>query len=679
MSGVIQSQEFKLPVLAEGVMNPQNHFKLPEGSHLSFNGQFDPDLGLGPIPVRRLDHWTIEKLANERLAKYGYSPITKEDRDVPCDHIASEVGDDEETLFRNKAMCGYNMAFHILFGMKVSEEDTCVSSRFGNFAEDLIVLPDGYYQTYLNSRNTSGAIDMSYVDVPKLRLAIDIRPMRVDHSATNDGKASMCGSRLSWLPKEHPLQGIWQSFSLFQDIHLGIHRDKRFAYLPQTLGGYGKPLPFNEPSNLERFMKAFRQGSHSNLIRAIVRRASYFLFQEERGLNPPKDLLLSHVARFQASFHDWIKGKSIYCPISWIDIPPELVEHEAGRLGKSRELDDVLGRLVQDRFLVTETQLEIAVEHNNLCNALLECETVPEFKRLRDEKRREWMSSSIFSLESYGLIEEICYTGEQSKQPLKSHEIFNFYARVLSKRANLKALLREEPVYWKSALDHVYKTGPMNVKFNMTPYNKVWGMQFASQTIAYREDMENTEEIGAHQALIDWLKGGQKGPAPRMIINDDHSIIREAADYDSVILITEDIKLCRSLNSKVGIPVFRVPCEWYYRALYFGDEPDPWTKFMMKRAPNKSWKVIEDTGSIQSFEELYFKDGMMAKARIRQPFSMTKTIGEKDPTTVVESENFTSDPPDYCDPDELLFDRTNIILQRRNHRKVYTSRNNAFG
>nr|WNA22223.1 MAG: RdRp [Plasmopara viticola lesion associated narnavirus 45] len=653
------------------LMTPESHFTLPLEAHESFNGFFNPDVGLGDVGESTIQFSEIESLANERLGRYGYDPISKQDYSTPCNHISSEVGDDEETLFQSKAHCGFNMAFHILSGMKVSEEDTCVNSRYGNFAEDMIILPDSYYQTYVNTRNTSSTKDMSYIDVPKLRLATDIRPMRMDHSATNDGKAAMLGSRLAWVPLDHPTRGIWESFNLFQDIHLGIHREKRFAYLPQSLGGYGKPIPFNQPENLERFCSAFKQGQHTELIRSIVRRTNTFLGNEKRLIKQEPDPLLAHVAKFQSSFHDWIKGKSVYAPISWIGIPPELEGHKVEKPWRSRELDDVVGRLLQDRVLVTESALQIAVEHNELCKALLDARTIPEFKKLREDAIRDWRRLSIFSLESYGMIKEINLDRDLKDRPLSQSEVLGFGQLVRDTRYNLKALLRDETVYWQSAMDEVYKSGPMMVKFGMVPRNKVGGMSFAAQSAQYRSDIEDTTLKGGHEALIKWLRSDRRDPAPREMINDDHSIIREASEYTSVCLVTDDIRLCRDTNFQTGNPVFRVPVEWYYRALYFGDEPSPWLEYIKRKSPNRDWVEILDTGSIQSFEENFFKDGSMSKTRIRQRFNPLKPMGVRDPVVYTESENYSSDPPDYCNPDDLLFDRFNVILQRRNHKKGY--------
>lgn len=640
-------------------------FSTPNGE------EFDPDFGLEFLTPHERKHeeilsrWnSLRSQADKRLAKYGYAPISKQDLAVPVKFIASEVGDDEEVVSNSKAFVGLLPVFHELAGMKVSEEDTSISPRFGNLAEDLVVLPDGYYQVYHNTRNTSSERDMAYLDVPKLRLAIDIRPGRMDHSSTNDGKASLVGSRNAWIPRDSPIKGIYEIFSLYQDVNLGLLRDKRFAYLPQSLGGYGKPIPFSEPSNFERFNLSFKQGKFAELNREIVRRTIVYLHNESLGFKQDRDPLLGHIVRFESSFHDWIKNKSIYAPTTWLDIPEELGKYSAGKLTDDRAVNAALLRLASEGRLVTESKLSIAVEHNELCKALLSSETISDFKSRRDRKIAEWRSLSLYSLKGYGLIKELRLEG-YGLRPLKPIELLRFTSLVKDKRYNLKSLLRDENFFWPEAMKEVYDRGPMKVHFTAAPK-----VQFGRTYAEHEWDIIDTEEINALEDLENWVRNGCVGKQPRAIINDDDDIIRTSNPNSLVMIITEDRRLCREVNRVVGCPVIRVPVEWYYRSLYFGEADQPWVGAFRDRFPSADIQVQEDTGSIKSFEELFFKDGVMASKRIEQPFNIFKPLGQKDPIRIEESMNFDDSPPPGR-PE--IYDRRNLLKQhgrvKRNYRR----------
>lgn len=637
-------------------------FKLPQGVNLGPRGStFDPNFGLDDKPgPPGISTQEIGRRANKWLERYGYTPLRREDALIDIQYIASEVGDDEQTVSNSKLFIALQLVFHEMLGLKISLEDTSINPRFGNFAEDLIILPDGYAQTYLNSRKTGLYEGMSYLDVPKLRLATDIRPMRMDHSATNDGKAAMVGSRQRWIPKNSPIKGIYEIFSLYQDIHLGLHRDKKFTYLPSSLGGYGKEPPFGNFSNLERFIHAYKQGSHALLIRNIINRSIDFLGRWTKGEYPEKDPLLSHVVRFQSSFHDWIKGKSIYAPVVWLDAPQGVEQHRAGKFGLDPVDDEILGRLLAERKVISEQQLEIAVEHNELCKALLGAENIQSFKKLRDEARMNFNKFSIFSLENYGMIKELTLNQDaRNSTKLRPIEVREFYHLVSQSRYNLKHIFGEEFVYWPEAMDEIYKTGPMKVRFTMSPFNKVGTRAFAAQTSEYKSDYESTDDINAISHLEQWVRDGKVGPPPRNIINDDNAIINECAKHTYNIITTDDVKLCRLAASKTGNVIFREPTEWYYKSIYFGAPSKE--EFLQGYAPGIDWVQHEDTGSIMAYEEAMFSDGQILEKPRHQRFSLFKKLSEKDKETVILSESF-----EYAaNITALLFDYKNILGLRK--------------
>nr|UYL94524.1 MAG: hypothetical protein [Leptosphaeria biglobosa narnavirus 6] len=632
-------------------------FLLPQECGLS---TFDPDLGLdlpGFCP-RPMPNAKALELASEELAIYGYT-IEESDYKSNPEIISSDVGDDEESVSNSKLLLALNSVFSREIGLRTSRKDTSINPRYGNFCEELIVLPDGYDQTYQKARNTSSYADMSFIDIPKLRLAIPIRPMRMDHSSTFDGKAGMVGSRLKWLPNDNPLKIVYEVFNLYQDVNLGMIHAKKFAYLPTELGGYGKPIPFSNFKNFEKFNSAFKAGTHAPVVRVIVRRALRYLEKISNGIRPPVDELLSHVTRFSSSFHDWVKGKSIHAPTAWIDIPEDLRRFQVGELGLNAVEDDVFCRLIAERHLVTEAQLQVVVEHNHLCKALSGAVNIKEFQELRESAIRQWRKLSVFGRETYGLIKEIVLD-QNDFRPLQNIEVLVFNKKVEERKGILKPLFRAEPVYLRDAIDHVYKQGPMYVPFQMTPRNKIGTMQFVEQR-RFREDVVDTEDRQAEPLLLEWVKNGKVGDLPRRLINDDNEIIRKANGTGGLIIVTDDIALCKKANRVTGTPIFRVPCEWYYRCLYFNGT-EPWKDFLRNRT-HIEWEQVTDDGSLTSAEENLFDNGQMLVEYRRMPFSLTKGLHEKDTTILTYSEDYSDVPKEH--PDSLLYDRMGLVSRRR--------------
>jgi hypothetical protein len=621
--------------------------------------EFDPDLGLDvecsftePMSCAR-----AYELASEELAIYGYS-IEEQDFNPNPEWISSEVGDDEQTVSDSKLLLALNSVFSREIGLKTSRKDTAINPRYGNFCEELITLPDGYDQTYHKTRNDSTSKDMSFIDIPKLRLAIGIRPMRMDHSSTLDGKAGMVGSRLKWLTNDNPMKILYEVFNLFQDVHLGVIHAKKFAYLPAELAGYGKPIPFSNFKNFEKFAAVYKNGTHAPVVRVIVRRALRFMESTSMGKRPEPDLLLSHVTRFSGSFHDWVKGHSIHAPTAWIDIPEELGKFQVGELGIDAVKDDVFCRLIAENRLVTESKLQVVVEHNHLCQALSGARSIPEFRKLREEATKQWKKLSVFGQETYGLIKEIS-PDQADFRPLQNIEVLVFFKRVEERKGMLKTLFRHEPVYLREAIDHVYREGPMFVPFHMTPRNKVGGMQFVEQH-RFREDTVDTEDRQGEEQLIRWLENGCQGDIPRRLINDDNDIIVKAGNSSGLIIVTDDIALCKKANRVTKTPIFRVPVEWYFRCLYFNGT-EPWREFLSNQT-HVEWDQVVDEGSLVSVEEKLFHDGQMLTEQRRMPFNMTKGLYTKDRAIISYSDDYSDVPKEH--PKTLLYDKYGITSRR---------------
>jgi len=149
---------------------------------------------------------------------------------------------------------------------------------------------------------------------------------------------------------------------------------------------------------------------------------------------------------------------------------------------------------------------------------------------------------------------------------------------------------------------------------------------------------------------------------PQLAVNDDHIIISKVGKtIGGSVIVTDDIALCKRANNKTGRPIFRVPTEWYYRAVYYNGT-EPWMDFLKGRT-HIPWTQFEDSGSLESTEELLFDNGVQLKTRRRMPFNMKKDMSTKDRATIIPLEDFSDEAPGH--PDNYLFDRRGIISKRR--------------
>lgn len=637
---------------------------LPDGS------LFDFDVGLGnDLQTQKFQGYgTFLEKTRERLLMYGRRPKRVEG----FHYINAEVGDDEIGIASIPEFGAAELTvFSEFLGMKVSESDTSLNPRYGNYAEDLVMVPDGYEQTYHYASQTSDFKNMAFLDVPKIRLAIDIRPGRMDHSATNDGKAGMLGSRLAWIPRSSPTRCMWEVFNLFQDINLGLIRDDKFAYLPTALGGYGKPIPFGHEPNFEAFCVRYKQGTHAGLARELVRRTNKRFDEYTIEGKSNTDEVLSAVSRLQSSWHDWIKGNSLYAPTCWLEAPPEVVSLRVATHGTDVRLDSVLRRLQAANQLVSEADLAIAYEHNLLCRWLVSCETHEDFLRKRAEARKEWLNLSIFSLRFYGYLREIGVDSSLHSELLPG-EYGKFWLKITKSRLHLRSFLRKENFYDIKAKDIVYKHGPMLVKMALMPKVTSMGRRYWFETTIDRSDIFETKE--EYQILLDWVKGDPLHtdlPSRRLVADDPFIIQRvsQASDTTGFCIITDDISLCREIYAKTHKWVIRVPVKWYYMDLYFGDASEPWLETPRQRYPFLEWETIQDTGSIESYEEIGFRDGRPIEWPAERPLRMESESyrnGRRIRAQRTQPDETPEDWKPYRYPDGCIF-APGTFLQRKRH------------
>jgi len=536
-----------------------------------------------------------------------------EDPKGPVKDIDAEVGDDLIAISNNASYLVKRIeVLTDIMDLRVSDKDTSLNNGIGNYAEGLVRIPRAYQESWLSQRQIGRPETLGFIDVPKIRLVLPTRSMRLTWSSTDIGKFSDLGSSLTWTPKESPYYCTSVIASLMQDTCLGALSKTHCVYLPKDFGGAGKPPPFMNLLNIARFLRRWRSGTKQAWVLAVMRQANRFLWEAKLGRNPRVPGLLNYFTKVDPVFNDWIKDELSVTAVRQ-RIPRALDTHQAGTLQYGDKTYWVFRRLIPWGSVVTETKLAVAIQHNELSRALVSAETFSDFKARMESAHADWKANQA-KVDIDQLVDEVNI--ELANGEFLEAEYAKFLQNVEG-NPQFRRIVQTERVYWPEALHGVYLDGPMVVRgINMYPSIGIDRHVYVEKWVPRDLDSEFTsEEIPAHNKLVQWVRDPQ-GEPPIEAVTDDHYLVMRAEALGlgkPVAIITDDVRLCKRIANQ-GRTVLRIPVELYYRITYFGDEGDLDSLYgnIRNKIPSWGpWTFFEDTGSIQSGEERYFKDGMM--------------------------------------------------------------------
>jgi len=193
-----------------------------------------------------------------------------------------EVGDDRIDLTADPLVaCTALVTQEQVTGMVTSEPDTNLSREIFNFCEVTSFLPRHPDQSFDRCRKVNDFRDLGFVDVPPLRILLDVAKGDRSHSSTAVGKASMLGARMR-TPRAEFLSDFHLA-SFLQDGYLRTSRSDEPKYLPQVMGGSGCRSPFGEPINLLLSVYAYRNGRCQRIYGSATRELRQSLDSLERG------------------------------------------------------------------------------------------------------------------------------------------------------------------------------------------------------------------------------------------------------------------------------------------------------------------------------------------------------------------------------------------------------------
>lgn len=542
----------------------------------------------------------MASLREEIKSSGSWAPIYRDRISV----IDAEVGDDLIAVSNNPHyLRNRERVLSQILGMKVSDKDTSINSGMGNFAESLVWLPREYDDTWLSQKSLRRPEEMGFIDIPKVRLITNTRQQRQVFSSTDLGKASDMANILSWTDRFSPFQGVMQIASLMQDALLGATSARQCAYLPNAFGGCGKLPPFWNYQNFVTFLETWKCGRNSTVITTVMRQTTAFMrscatFQRQAKV--PK--LLEHFTRVDPVFTNWVKDERSLTVST--DMSVDAYRHlQVGEMSYGSIDSSIAPRLAAKGLVVTETKLKIALQHNELSEALVSAETFKGRLKALELARANWRKNPLNDLN----IDEI--KSEVSLAPITEADAYHFFTAVKDVR-EIRKIIQREAVFKRCALDEVYRRGPMLVKDSFELSMVGHGHQLYVTEGSYGKDGENPSESKDLEELYQWYIGDQKTDPPQVLIEDDNVIVNMASKSPAanISIVTDDIKLCKRVANTTGKPVLRIPVEYYYRQTYFADGV-PFEQIQRDVRLPGTWENYEDSGSIQSGEEKYFLDG----------------------------------------------------------------------
>jgi len=300
-----------------------------------------------------------------------------------------EVGDDRVDVTLNPLQASAVIVCQEeVSRMVTSWRDTNISRYLWNFTEVTSIVPAHPEQGFDRCRKVGVFQDLGYVDVPPLRILMDVHKGDMSHSSTAVGKATMLGSRMR-TPRTEFLQD-WFLASYLQDGLLRTSRSSEPKYLPQVMGGSGVRAPFGCAENLYLSVHAYRGGSCQRIYGSATEelRLSLSLLEEGRAEQP----ILCRRLRDKQEYLHGTYAEKIFIPTKEYmntfgeKLPPPLIRASGG----ANLFSTFENRLQRTRHLVTRTSAEREWEQTQKTRVLLltRGRTTPETNELDSLRKR---------------------------------------------------------------------------------------------------------------------------------------------------------------------------------------------------------------------------------------------------------------------------------------------------
>lgn len=317
-----------------------------------FLEDFDESLQVGSLDLDFVKNLGV--CTKTLVCDYGLGDIPFTDSRVE----GEEVGDDRVDFSNNpyKLATGLIVQSEVI-KMVTSWRDTNLSAELFNFCEVTSSVPLHPDQSFDRCRKTGDFRDLGFIDVPPLRILLDVMKGDRSHSSTSVGKATMLGSRMR-TPRSEFLQDFHLA-SFLQDGYLATSRASEPKYLPQIMGGSGARSLFSNALNLYLYVRAYRGGRCERIYGSATRELRQSLNTLEEGKRVIMPILNRRLRDRQEYLHGTYAEKIFIPTKEYADsfgekLPPPLIKASGG----ANLFSNFENRLVRTRHLVTRTSAE---------------------------------------------------------------------------------------------------------------------------------------------------------------------------------------------------------------------------------------------------------------------------------------------------------------------------------
>lgn len=489
---------------------------------------------------------------NDLYESYGPVDVVSKPPHSSGVNLDAEVGDDHAALTDSPVSFLAELAVaREIAQVKISDKDTFVSSKYLNFAEDYLMIPENWGELWKNQMINSS--DLPYLDIPKVRTMIPSMSKRVKHSDTIEGKISLVTKSARFAP---PLmRRVCDLACALQYVSLNIMEEKKFPFLPSYLGGMDAHIPGKgDGIELSRYISRFHRGNYSTMIYTIAYHVSLL-----KGGDTTVVPFLARANEVVTAWRTWYTRFDKYLPSISGTLPPEYTIHKIGRMGSDPIWTQAAERLHSLKAVATETDVLIRFQMCQFTNLLLSSTSSNELRERLSDARSEMKSSTIFTESWKSDFNEVVHGFIPTILDV------NYLEDLLSLtgpgQRELRAYLSSSIVYENTAIDETYFNGPLFVDLGMLRGNVPMPIRLQSSV-----DEETELRI---KGLLNWLRN-PSGYPPSHLLDDDPLIVKTFNDFSIetrqdepglvpvCILFSEDRKLAALMNSRTGDPVVLV-------------------------------------------------------------------------------------------------------------------------
>jgi len=486
--------------------------------------------------------------------------------------VAAECGDDNIKFTNQPAITLVSSLYcQRIFGMKVSISDSFLSQRVGNYTEKWTMMPRDRLDlaSKLLVRGTDRTTPI--IDIPALRAGLPTTDQTREISSSIVGKAALYARCLNYSRNTVDEVTCWKA-SIIQDVALSVFtQGKCFPYLPQSLGGLGKPFPMNSKENIVRAARAYKRGRYERLIYTIISHAKELVDPQSRVFS--KDPFIETVKNMYQGYDPEFRYFRKNMPLAKGLVPPWAFEHMIGEFSTSAASNAALRRLRTSGLIVAERDLIMASEVENHVYSMLSSDPT-SFVEMKTAAYRSFGAEVIkgrsFS-SLYNQLVDVHVFSYGLNDEEKSFAIWMDFDDTY-KVANF---MFGERFFLREALDVIFFRGPSKVSFPLIVQGKRFGGRGEMGIKPAPEEPPPDELIKDYEDLVSWALNPNGLLPPRNLLEDDDIILEEVrnailASENPIfiaVIVTEDRALCARINESTEAVVVMLPTTVLYHAL----------------------------------------------------------------------------------------------------------------